>query len=112
MSTTTPSPFALAVEAGLAGLTAVSPGICPGCETCRDELGYDSLAELEIAWENGEAPNEPHFSWRPCECCGSHLGGDREPAHGIDENGDIVHFSVCVDCVLYLANGDEPEDWS
>ncbi|KKM87632.1 hypothetical protein LCGC14_1266950 [marine sediment metagenome] len=105
------SPFALAVEVSLVGLTAVSSGICPGCKTCRDELGYGSLAELETAWENGDAPNEPYFSRQACECCGSHLGGDREPAHGINENGDIVHFVVCVDCVMYLTNSEEPENW-
>ena len=52
--------------------------------------------------------------------CGTTLGGDREVWHALDTNyqdtpiADRVlhHFhDVCTDCVLYLANGDEPEQW-
>ena len=42
---------------------------------------------------------------------GSRLGGDRHAAHGLDQNGDLVHMDVCIDCLLFLANGDEPSDW-
>ena len=106
-----PSPFALAVKAGLADLEAVSTGTCPGCETCRADLGFGTIAKLDVAYEAGQIVDEPFFSRHPCECCGSHLGGDREAAHGLDEDGEVFHFHVCVDCALYLANGDEPEDW-
>ena len=63
--------------------------------------------------ERYELASEPSFSWAPCECCGSSLGGDRYPAHGIDPddaNGSVVHLDVCADCLMYLANGDEPEN--
>jgi len=106
-----PSAFAIAVESGLTGLKAVSTGTCPGCEICRADLGFDTVAKLEAAYEAGKVVDEPFFSQSPCECCGSRLGGDREAAHGIESDGSIAHFHVCVDCALYLANGDEPENW-
>jgi hypothetical protein len=39
--------------------------------------------ELPAIWVNGgsELPTDQReFSWRPCACCGSKLGGDRYPA--------------------------------
>jgi hypothetical protein len=70
------------------------------------------VAEFNEAYENGEVCEEGSFSWSSCGICGSSLGGDRYPWHWIDENGEIVHESdACVDCVVFLANGDEPEDW-
>lgn len=48
---------------------------------------------------------EPYFSWRPCECCGSHLGGDREDYTFATNDNQIIEASICVDCVYYLAYG-------
>lgn len=51
----------------------------------RPELPQD----IEIRWPArerwhlvpaGGEDDEPHFSWSPCECCGSQLGGDRHKA--------------------------------
>jgi hypothetical protein len=68
------------------------------------------MEEFEVAWSSGEVYSEPGFSWSPCGICGSGLGGDREPWHAINE-GEILHFDdACVDCVLYLAYGDLPEE--
>ena len=103
------SEYTDAVEANLRGLRAVSPGVCPGCDECRMLHGFDTQEEFEAAYEAGEIVEEGGFSWHDCECCGSPLKGNREPAHALDPDGEIVHFAVCVDCVLYLANGDEPE---
>ena len=102
-----------AVESNLEGLTAVSSGICPGCETCREEYAADAtMEEFEELWQSGEVNSEPSFSWQGCDICGSSLGGDVEPWHAVDENNEIVHGDrCCVDCVLYLANGDIPENW-
>lgn len=49
---------------------------------------------------------EPYFSWRSCECCGSHLGGNRHDANGyIPATGDIWEGSVCDDCIYYAEYG-------
>lgn len=104
------SAFTEAIELNLKGCEAVSTGSCPGCTTC--ELA-DEPTEHELS-----LANEPHFSWHACECCRSHLGGDRYPAHYIIPDATsgqagqpIHHMNVCADCMLYLANGDEPESW-
>lgn len=49
---------------------------------------------------------EPYFSWRPCECCGSPLGGNREDyLFATIESPDAFEASICADCVHYLAYG-------
>lgn len=52
------------------------------------------------------------FSWRECECCGSGLGSDRYSALLRYPDGFADECSVCVDCLLFMANGDMPETWS
>ena len=111
--------FIAAVESGCEGLTAVSTGLWPGCETCREAYAPDASPEgFEQLWQSGEVFAEPSFSPCGCEICGSLLGGNFEPWHAIalDANGEptrlIVHGDrACVDCLLYLANGDLPEKW-
>jgi hypothetical protein len=51
--------------------------------------------------------NEPGFSWRPCDCCKTELGGDRYHATGANPgNGpNGVHYSVCGDCLYYSEYG-------
>lgn len=49
------------------------------------------------------------FSWRPCFLCRRPLGGDRHELIYVDE-GEIYAEEICVDCTLYLANGDIPEE--
>jgi len=72
--------------------TGINPGTLPDdCPLCEGA---------------GEC-DEGGFSWRPCELCGSQLGGDRYAAHGYSDRHGIVHYDVCVDCVMYLANGEE-----
>ncbi len=110
--TAPPSEFAAAVERGLAGCIAPSIGICPGCSTCADTWTDGDLAALAEGVECGEIESESSFSWGGCVVCGSTLGGDREPLHWIDDAGEICHeFGACVDCIIYMANGDEPSDW-
>lgn len=84
------------VDENLEGLEHVSSGPCPGCEEC-------GLSE-EPSDEEYDLASEPHFSRSPCEACGSRLGGDRYPAHGILD-GEIIHFNVCPDCYYYLTYG-------
>lgn len=131
------SAFTEAVERGLKGLEFVSTGACHGChecglatERCPKCRGFGEVdyAPCDYCKGDGEVDvspndtrridiaNEPYFSWSSCDSCGSHLGGDRHPAHGSlklfpDREGVIVHLNVCTDCLCYLANGDEPEEW-
>lgn len=77
-----------------------STGGCPGCEDCG--LNDDPTEEqIDIA-------STPYFSWSRCVCCNSPLGGDRHPAHYVDENGDINHINICTDCLFYV-NGYEED---
>lgn len=94
--------FIAAVRHNLEGCKAFSVGSCPGCDACG--LG-DEPTEREI-----ESAEESSFSWSDCDSCGSSLGGDRHPAHFL-YRGEIQHLTVCVDCLLFHANGDLPEDW-
>lgn len=129
------SAFTEAVERGLKGLEHVSTGACPGCHECGLETercpkckGFGEVdyapcdycrgdGDVDVSPDNQKKidhAEEPHFSWHACDCCGSDLGGDRHPAHGIAKINDretLVHLDVCTDCLCYLANGDEPEEW-
>lgn len=54
--------------------------------------------------EDGD--HQAFFSWRPCECCGSPLGGDREE-YEFARNDAEPNFTakICMDCVYYLVYG-------
>ncbi len=107
--------------AGQNGLIAISVGLCPGCAVCISDYGYQDTedndgnvletaeSQFERDYEAGDLCDEGSFSQYHCEGCGSHFGGDRYDAHGLNQDNQIVHFSVCVDCLQYIANGDEPE---
>ncbi len=100
------TPFVRAFIAGTKSLFAFSVGSCPGCATCG--LGDEPTDEER------ELADEAHFRWSACQVCGSTFGGDRHPAHYIYEpNGarSLEHVDVCTDCLLFAANGDEPEEW-
>ena len=75
---------------------------CPTCE------GSGKVADSEHSCEAS-------FSWQECDSCGSHLGGDRLPAIGmyLDNDGkqQTTELSICVDCAMFHANGEEPETW-
>ena len=86
-------------EAGTVELEAFSVGACNACEEC-EESGFDAGGELVV---------EPFFSWHQCGVCGSQFGGDRYPAHYLDD-GELCHVDICVDCLLYSANGDLPQE--
>lgn len=94
------SKFTDTVDCALEGLDFVSVGYIPhdSCDDCPEE-------------QDENVGDEGYFSWSPCECCGSSLGGTRYAAHGRDTDGNLVHLNVCQDCLMYIANGDEPEEW-
>jgi len=102
------SKYVQAVKGHLEGLEFVSVGLCGKCPDCQRD--YDMSPHVFYsAVESGEVYDEGHFSWGRCECCGSRLGGNRYAAHGIDQDDNLVHLEVCVDCLQYIANGDEPD---
>ena len=90
------SDYTEAVESELRGIEHVSVGRSDDCPICDDS-------------------DDAAFSWSACDGCGSTYGGDRYPGHGfIDSKAatdEMVHLDLCVDCVQYIANGDEPAEW-
>lgn len=94
------SAFTNAVERGTDGLDFLSTGYVSHdlCDECPEE-------------QDSDCGDEGFFSWSSCDCCGSGLGGTRYAAHGRDKGGNLIHLDVCEDCLMYLANGDEPEAW-
>ena len=96
---------------------------CKVCSHCAEY--YDDRDE-----------DEGEFSWMSCDTCGSNRGGSRYVAHLLapmhsrikqtpdlddyrkagftiltdDGKPDTEHLSICTDCLLYIANGDEPDD--
>ena len=98
------------------GLT-VAPGPAACCDHCRSAYGIDDDVSIDDA--QAAMVDEGSFSWSQCDSCGSMVGGDRYDAHGILQepintiNGpiEIIHLSICTDCLLFHANGDVPENW-
>ncbi len=87
----------------LEGISNLSSGHyqCPDCKVEFDDAGIcpQCGADREIL-------NEPHFSWRRCDCCNRPLGGDREFATGYNPTtGEVQEYSVCTDCVYYAEYG-------
>jgi hypothetical protein len=96
----------------------VAPGAAACCDVCLSAYGIESdgrtVDEMQTELYGLE---EASFGGCQCDSCGSTYAGDRHEAHGIaterDERGDvdISHLSICTDCLLFHANGDEPEEW-
>ncbi len=95
------SQFTQAVDQYCKGLDTVAIG-CRGikCEYAEGDENHSC---------------EASFSSAQCDSCGSTLGGDRLDATGMwrDESGELVtiDMTVCIDCAMYHANGEEPESW-
>jgi len=92
----------------------------PDCDDCDGKgVRLPTMAEFEEQWSSGKAISEGEFSHSGCDLCGSTLGGTFEPWHAclpvVDAAGQLVRYEIihgdraCVDCVMYLANGDLPE---
>ena len=87
---------------------------CPHCDG-TGEAPLETMSDEELqAWDEGS------FSWSECDSCGSTFGGDRFKAHAIHNEAfgpnakqpdNVHHIEICVDCLIFHANGDEPEQW-
>ena len=90
---------ALSVGGSLADCGECDLSGCDGTEGCSDKVCYCS---------------EGCFSWSSCDTCGSGLGGDRQTGHAFATMDDgrevLIHLEVCVDCAMFIANGDLPND--
>jgi hypothetical protein len=94
-------------------LYKIAPGICADMACCGtegiDADDYDTL----------QAYDEGHFSKSSCDSCDQHLAGQRFPAHAIHKNAfgptatepdNVHHIDICQDCLMFHANGEEPEE--
>ena len=69
-------------------------------ERVADFMLKENLEVLDCGSE------EASFSWQPCECCGSTLGGDRHDVAGRNtDNNEVYHYDVCMDCYYYAEYG-------
>ncbi len=85
------------------GITNLSTGLCH-CPDCMVELDCQECPKC--GKDAGEFPNEPFFSWSPCECCKTHMGGNREYATGYNDiTKKVYNYTICEDCVVYTAYG-------
>ena len=111
------SKFTESIDRELKGIDHIATGLASCCGECCSAHGLDE-GEMEEGCENGTVIDEGGFSSIACDSCGSPLGGDRYAAHGFSgaqtegSEKSIVHLDICVDCLMFHANGDEPEEWS
>lgn len=92
------------------GLKHLAVSLVGDCESCRFPYSTDP-EDFKRRVEAGELNDEGGFSWSSCDACGSHLGGQRYSAHAFTEKGERLHLEVCEDCLVFIANGDEPASW-
>ena len=110
------SNFTKAIERELDGIDHISPGLASCCGECCSAHDL-SETEMEEDLSSGLVFDEGGFSRQSCDSCGSTLAGNRYAAHGFSgaqtEGSDksLVHLDICEDCLLFHANGDEPDTW-
>ena len=80
--------------------------VAPGC---RGE-------QCEYAEGDREHQCEASFSSAQCDSCGSTFAGDRLPATMIPldyKAGEdtMIEVSICTDCTMAWANGEDTEEW-
>jgi hypothetical protein len=96
------------------------PGKAAVCGECLASNGVENTGEIDAMQQQLYELEEPHFSWSPCQACGSTLGGDRYVAHGditeksaqfhAGNTSELIHLHVCVDCIQYIANDELPQE--
>ena len=79
------------------------------CPYCGFDFTGGNGEEYEYECECGntkEILDEPYFSWRPCELCGDHDGGNRHHATAYTHSGDILEYEICEKCMYYIEYGE------
>lgn len=71
------------------------------------DIGTEGFEILSI-----DTDDEGSFSWSPCDTCSSPLGGTRYRATLCNSGKDRrqVEVRICIDCAMYSANGELPEE--
>lgn len=71
----------------------------------REFFTRDGIENLSIV--DNDENQEPHFSWRHCDCCGTTLGGNRYDCNGYNQTTEEIQdgYVVCEDCVYYAEYG-------
>ncbi len=93
-------------------LQFLSCGICSKCSDCQSTFDAGELT-LERLIQDG-LTDEGGYSRSGCDCCGSSLYQMLYAGHAyVDLGGKqvLTHLDLCVDCMLYIANGQLPERW-
>jgi hypothetical protein len=70
-------------------------------QAVADFFEHEGIANLS------STSSEPFFFWRPCQCCGTALGGNREEANGYNPTTQEVqdYDCICTDCIYYAEYG-------
>ena len=100
--------FATAIGHNLRRMSHISTGRLHECVECNPDTS-----------EAGQKKDQPlddegSFSRYGCDSCGSPMAGMRYAAHGVlklESGAAIIHLDICMDCLSFHANGDEPEVW-
>ena len=89
------SAYTDSVESTLKQCAAASVGTCDSCEQCSESEGHNE------------------FSASSCGICGTYMAGERHVWHWLCDKNELQHENdACTDCVMFMANGDEPESWT
>jgi len=79
----------------------------PATEYANYEKSVSAFFESEGINCLTTAGEPDEFSWNPCDCCGSVLGGERYTASGYNPTTREVQsdYVICVDCAYYSEYG-------
>lgn len=93
------------------GLEAISCGLCSKCSDCQSTFDASEL-ELERLIDRGLC-DEGGISRSGCNTCGDCQQQLLYAGHAwmqLDGKEVLTHLEICQDCMLYIANGQLPED--
>jgi hypothetical protein len=83
-------------------------------ESCEECSSLNTHLTIEDDWQPDSEDESDEFSWASCDLCNSHLGGSRHNATFFPDRSvpvrDLIPIAICVDCLMFCASGDVPED--